>query len=226
MSIPKFSNDVLEFFKRLEKNNDRDWFNAHKIEYKSYEALAKEVFKYISDSLNKQDLIDTFKVLRIYRDVRFSKNKLPYKVHISGSFHRKKPELRGGYYLHIQPGNKSFLGAGFWDPNKEDLLRLRREFEQDDQDIRAIIDHTSFKSIWGELEGGELKTAPRDFDKEHPAIDLIRKKQYVFTKHFNDKEVLEHNFADNVILAFQAIRPFFDYMSDVLTTNVNGESTI
>ncbi|MFT5846277.1 DUF2461 domain-containing protein [Psychroserpens sp.] len=226
MSSPKFSKDVLEFFKRLEKNNDRDWFNAHKAEYKSYETLAKEVFKYISDGLNKQDLIDTFKVLRIYRDVRFSKNKLPYKIHISGSFHRKKPELRGGYYLHIQPGNQSFLAAGFWDPNKEDLLRLRREFEQDDQDIREIIHNTSFKSIWGELEGDELKTAPRDFDKEHAAIDLIRKKQFVFTKRFSDKEIIESNFADEVVVSFQAIRPFFDYMSAVLTTNLNGESII
>ena len=226
MSSPKFSKDVLGFIKRLEKNNNRDWFNEHKSEYKSYETLAKAIFKYISDNLNKHDQIDSYKVFRIYRDVRFSKNKLPYKTHISGSFHRKKPELRGGYYLHIQPDNNSFIGVGFWDPNKEDLLRIRREIEQDDQEIRDIINDTSFKSVWGELEGDELKTAPRDFDKEHSAIDLIKKKQYIFTKRFTDKEVLELNFADDVVSSFQAIRPFFDYMSDVLTTNVNGESII
>ena len=175
MATPKFSKDSLDFFNRLEKNNNRDWFNEHKKEFKNNEAKAKEAYNYIYDSLNKHDLVDGFKLFRIYRDVRFSKNKLPYKTHFGGSFNRKKPELRGGYYVHIQPNDKSFIATGFWEPNKEDLLRIRREFEQDDEEIRAIINNKSFKSIWGEFVGDELKTAPRDFDKEHPAIDLIRK---------------------------------------------------
>jgi len=165
-------------------------------------------------------------LFRIYRDVRFSKNKLPYKTHFGGSFSRKKPELRGGYYLHIQPNNESFIATGFWEPNKEDLLRIRREFEQDDDEIRAIITDKSFKSVWGEFVGDELKTAPRDFDKTHPAIDLIRKKQFIFTKKYTDKDVLSDDFLEDVNTSFKAIRPFFDYMSDVLTTNLNGESII
>lgn len=226
MAIPKFSEEILDFFKTLEKNNDRDWFNDHKKEFKANETQAKAAYKYIFDALNKHDLVDRFKLFRIYRDVRFSKNKLPYKTHFGGSFSRKKPELRGGYYVHIQPNNQSFIATGFWEPNKDDLLRIRREFEQDDEEIRAIINNPSFKSVWGEFVGEELKTAPRDFDKAHPAIDLIRKKQYIFTKTYTDKEVASDEFLNDVNTSFQEIRPFFDYMSDVLTTNLNGESII
>lgn len=226
MATPKFSKEILEFFNKLEKNNDRDWFNEHKKEFKTIETKAKETYKYIYNALNKHDQVDKFKMFRIYRDVRFSKNKLPYKTHFGGSFGRKKPELRGGYYLHIQHNNESFIATGFWEPNKDDLLRIRREFEQDDKEIRAIINDKAFKSVWGEFVGDELKTAPRDFDKEHPAIDLIRKKQYIFVKKYTDKEVLSDDFIDNVNTSFKAIRPFFNYMSDVLTTNLNGESII
>ncbi|WP_047546216.1 DUF2461 domain-containing protein [Psychroserpens sp. Hel_I_66] len=226
MPTIKFSKDILDFLKKLEKNNDRDWFNDHKEEFKTNQTKAKDGFKFIYDSLSKHDLVDTFKVFRIYRDVRFSKNKLPYKTHFSASFSRKKPELRGGYYVHIQPNNNSFIATGFWDPNKDDLLRIRKEFEQDDQEIRAIVNDKKFKKVWGEFEGDELKTAPRDFDKDHPSIDLIRKKQFIFTKKYNDEDVISDNFIDDVNASFIAVRPFFDYMSDVLTTNLNGESII
>ncbi|WP_298896380.1 DUF2461 domain-containing protein [uncultured Psychroserpens sp.] len=226
MATPKFSKEILDFFKKLEKNNDRDWFNEHKKEFKTNEAKAKEAYQFIYDTLNKHDVVDEFKLFRIYRDVRFSKNKLPYKTHFGGSFHRKKPELRGGYYVHIQPNNESFIATGFWEPNKDDLLRIRREFEQDDEEIRKIIGQKKFKSVWGDFVGDELKTAPRDFDKDHPAIDLIRKKQYIFTKKYTDKEVTSDDFIGDVNSSFKVIRPFFDYMSDVLTTNLNGESII
>lgn len=226
MSHLMFSKELLQFMVTLAENNNRDWFHEHKSDYKNHEASAKTVFSYISDQLNQHDVIDSFKLFRLYRDVRFSKNKLPYKTHISGSFKRKKPELRGGYYLHIQPHNKSYIATGFWNPDKTDLLRVRREFEQDDQELRGIINNPKFQSVWGTLQGDELKTAPRDFDKNHQAIDLIRKKQYIFTKHFTDNEVLDANFADTVVSGFHEIRPFFDYMTDVLTTNVNGESVL
>ena len=222
-TIPK---ETFAFFKILEKNNNRDWFNEHKKEFKAIETEVKQVYNQLFEKLGKHDIVDGFKIFRIYRDVRFSKNKLPYKTHFGGSFSRKKPELRGGYYLHIQPNNESFIATGFWEPNKDDLLRIRREFEQDDEDIRTIINNKDFKSVWGEFVGDELKTAPRDFDKEHPAIDLIRKKQFIFSKKFTDKEVLSRDFIDNVNASFEAIRPFFNYMSDVLTTNLNGESII
>ena len=94
----------------------------------------------------------------------------------------------------------------------------------DDEEIRTIIAEATFKKFFGELKGEELKTAPKGFDKTHPAIDLIRKKQYLLTRSFSDKEVLSSNFEEEVLATFQAMRPFFDYMSEVLSTDLNGES--
>ncbi|MCB0444655.1 MAG: DUF2461 family protein, partial [Gelidibacter sp.] len=96
----------------------------------------------------------------------------------------------------------------------------------DDEEIRSIINHKTFKNVWGNFVGDELKTAPKGFDKDHPAIDLIRKKQYIFTKKYTDKQVISDSFLEDVNIAFKAIRPYFDYMSDVLTTNINGEPLI
>ena len=216
----------LDFLLKLEKNNDRDWFNEHKREFKTEQNKIKISFEQLYALLKSHDIVDNFKMFRIYRDVRFSKNKLPYKTHFAASFHRKKPELRGGYYIQVKPDNKTFIAAGFWNPEKDDLLRIRREFEQDDDEIRAIISDKVFLSVWETLEGDELKTAPRDFDKDHPAIDLIKKKQFIFTKNYKDSEVLDSGFIEDVNNSFKTIRPYFNYMSDVLTTNLNGESII
>lgn len=224
ISIPK---SVFSFFKTLEKNNNRDWFNDNKPEFNAIEKEVKLFYQAIFNNLNQHDTIDKLKVFRIYRDVRFSKNKLPYKTHFGGSFHRAKPKLRGGYYLHIQPNNESFIATGFWEPSKDDLFRIRKEFEMDDSEMRAILANKTFNTIWGNtLVGDELKTAPRDFDKTHKAIDLIKKKQFIFTKKFSDHDVLSDTFLNDIDVAFKAIRPFFDYMSDVLTTDLNGVSLI
>lgn len=222
-TIPK---ETLPFLIKLSKNNNRDWFNYNKAEFKAIETKVKEAYNSLGELLNNHDQIDKVKVFRIYRDVRFSKNKLPYKTHFGGSFHRKKPELRGGYYLHIQPKNESFIATGFWEPNKEDLFRIRKEFEMDDSEIREILNQTKFKNTWGSFVGDELKTAPKGFDKEHQAIDLIRKKQFIFIKKYTDKEVNSKGFLDDVNTSFVNVRPFFDYMSDILTTNLNGESLL
>lgn len=223
---PIIFEDLFSFLNKLEKNNNRDWFHAHKQEFKQVEKQTKAFYNLVLDALRTHDDIDKLKLFRIYRDVRFSKNKQPYKTHFEGSFHRRKPELRGGYYLHLAPNNQSFIATGFWEPNKADLLRIRKEFEMDDTEIRQIISNKSFKNVWGDLVGDELKTAPRNFDKDHPAIDLIRKKQYIFTKKFTDQEVLSSTFLEEVNTSFKAVRPYFDYMSDVLTTNLNGELLI
>ncbi|GGG48136.1 DUF2461 domain-containing protein [Bizionia arctica] len=220
------SKDIFDFLNKLEKNNNRDWFNDNKSEFKKVEKLTKAFYNSVLDGLRTHDDIDNLKIFRIYRDVRFSKNKQPYKNHFGGSFHRKKPELRGGYYLHLEPNNKSFIATGFWEPSKDDLLRIRKEFEMDDTEIRDIISNKKISAVWGDFVGDELKTAPRNFDKDHPAIDLIRKKQYIFSKNYTDKEVLSASFFEDVNSAFKSIRPYFNYMSDVLTTNLNGESII
>lgn len=214
--------ELFQFLKDLEKNNNREWFNEHKPIYQKQHAVVKEFFQEVQDKLSVSDKIEGHKIYRIYRDVRFSKDKSPYKKHFSGYFSREKPLLRGGYYLHIEPGN-SLVGGGFYGPNSDDLKRIREELAYDATELREIINAPSFKNTFGQLYGDELKSAPRGFDKNDPAIDLIRKKQFVVFKNFTDEEVTSPNFINDVISVYKDIRPFFDYMSNVLTTNSNGE---
>ena len=214
---------TFEFLDLLTKNNNRDWFTENKKRFETENNLAKAFFTEVFSELEKIDSLEKMQVFRIYRDVRFSKDKLPYKIHFSAGFSRTKPMLRGGMYLHIE-NDASFVGGGFWEPNNEDLLRIRKELELDASDLREIITDETFKKFFGTLQGEELKTAPKNFDKTHPNIDLIRKKQYLLTRKFTNKEVLSPNFAAEVIATFAAMRPFFNYMSDVLTTDLNGES--
>jgi uncharacterized protein (TIGR02453 family) len=219
------SAQLFQFLKELKKNNTREWFNEHKPTFQNFHTEAKVFYQAVEDRLQQTDQIEKHKVFRIYRDVRFSKDKTPYKSRFAGYFIRATQELRGGYYLNIEPGN-CIVGGGFYGPESDDLKRIRKEFEQDDSEIRAILNDKKFKSIFGELQGQELKSAPRGFNPEHPAIDLIRKKQFYVIRSFTDKEVQSLNFIDDVLETYQTIRPFFDYMSAVLTTNMDGESIL
>ena len=223
--MSKINPDVLAFYKELEKNNTREWFEPQKSRFKGLEAEIKQYAEEIKNSLSTTDEIDRAKLFRIYRDVRFSKDKTPFKTHFGISFHRKKPYLRGGYYLHIAPGD-TFIATGFWNPDKDDLNRIRKEMEVDAAELRDVIADNELKVFWGALQGDEVKTAPKGFSKEHADIDLIRKKQYLFIKKFRDKEVLSAGFQDQIITHFKAIRPFFDYMSNILTTDLNGVSLL
>jgi len=220
------SKDLMGFLKDLEVNNNRDWFNERKKTFKVHEGDAKNFFQGIQDQLMESDNIEGYKVFRIYRDVRFSKDKTPFKARFAGGFTRATESLRGGYYLNIEPGGKSIAGGGFYSPNPEDLLRIRKEFEMDDTEIRNILNDKTFKDMFSGLQGEEVKTAPKGFSKEDSAIDLIRKKQFYVIRDFSDKEVLSPSFASEVMNTYKAIRPYFDYMSDVLTTDLNGESII
>ena len=222
----QFEKSSFQFLNDLKQNNNRDWFATHKSTFKKAQENAKELYTSIFENLKKHDEIDRFKLFRIYRDVRFSKDKTPYKCHFSGSFSRLGKHLRGGYYLRIRPG-ESFLAGGFWEPNKEDLFRIRKEIMHDASEIRDILsDQNYIKHFGGKFEGDELKTAPRGFDKHHKEIDLLRKKGFIAVKKFSDTEVLSSNFLEQVDLSFRALRPFFNLFSDILTTNLNGESII
>jgi len=218
------------FLKNLANNNNRDWFTENKPEFLKQQLNTTTFGDELISLLNEHDLIETptgkKSLYRIYRDIRFSKDKTPYKSYWGMHFKRATKQLRGGYYLHIESGNKSFVGGGFWSPNKDDLQRVREEINLDASEIREIINSKSFIETFGTLDGEQLKTAPRGFDKEHPDVDLLRYKQFLFGKNFSDTEVLDKNFMKNVNTTFIAMRPFFDYMSSVLTTDLNGESII
>lgn len=215
----------IDFLKKLTKNNNRDWFAENKSTYISEHENLIAFADSVLLEMQKHDHIETAsgkKALhRIYRDVRFSKNKDPYKNNWSGSFKRATNQLRGGYYFHIEPGN-CFVGGGFWGPNKDDLLKVRKAIESDQEEFRKIFESKEFKSVFGELLGDQLKTAPKGFDKESSAVDLLRYKNYIIKHDFTEEEVLSKDFHLKVNQVFKSMRPFLDLMSYVLTTDENG----
>ena len=216
---------TFDFLNQLINNNNRDWFSTHKNRYEEAQNNMIGFADHVLVEMQKQDHLETTSgkksLQRIYRDIRFSKDKTPYKKHFGGSFKRATHLLRGGYYYHIQPNN-SFIAGGFWGPNKEDLLHIRKHIASDEQALRDVLNGTSFKDNFGELQGEQLKTAPKGFDKEHTAIDLLRYKQFIVRHSFTDKEVLAPDFHHKIAEGFQLMRPFFDYMSEVLTLDLNG----
>ena len=130
--------------------------------------------------------------------------------------------LRGGYYYWIKPG-ASRVGCGFTYPNPEDLKRIRVDIQYNHEDWKRLLNAKKLKATFGEMIGEQVKTAPKGFSKDDPAIELLRFKQFWFERSFSDKEVLSPDFLKEVEKTYKAIRPFFDYMSDVLTTDLNGE---
>jgi uncharacterized protein (TIGR02453 family) len=217
----------FDFLKKLKKNNNREWFNAHKTEYQKELSFMEAFADGLLKNLNSHDMIETpsgkKSLFRIYRDTRFSSDKTPYKTHWSGSFKRATKYRRGGYYFHIGQGN-SFIAGGFWGPVPADLRRIRDDIAFDAGPLRKILKSRSFVSMFGTLQGEQLKKAPQGYDADHEAIDLLRHKQFLLIRRFRDKEVLGKNFLKEAGLTFKAMRPFFDYMSEVLVTDGNGLS--
>ena len=218
--------NAFAFLKSLKKNNHRDWMQENKKEYLANEKTLKQFYASIENDLNITDEISKVKVFRINRDVRFSKDKTPYNVHRSVSFSRAGAQRRGGYYLRLEPGN-TMMAGGFFSPEPSDLLRIRKEFEMDSSEINSILNKKEFKKAFGGFnQEYAVKTAPRNFDKNDPNIDLIKLKSFFVVHSFTDKEVFSKDFDKNVMQHFLLLRPYFDYMSEVLTTDLNGLSLI
>lgn len=217
---------TIKFLKELSVNNNREWFNENKSRYQdAYQNLSLFVDGLIKE-MNKHDVIENESgkksLYRIYNDVRFSKDKSPYNPRFAFSLQRASKLRRGGYYLNIKPGN-CFLACGFFFPNPEDLKRIRMDIERNPEKWKKLLKFKSIKDNFGDLTGEQVATVPRGFSKDHPAINLIRHKQFLFRHDFKDKEVTDGNFLKEVNRIFKSVRPYFDYMSDVLTTNLNGE---
>jgi uncharacterized protein (TIGR02453 family) len=224
--IPKSS---LDFLTQLKENNNKVWFDANKpkylVELNHIETFAGALLQ----ELSKTDILETASgkksVYRIYRDIRFAKDKTPFKTFWGGSFTRATSQRRGGYYFHLEKGN-SFFAGGFWGPNAGDLKRVRSEFAHDSKPMQKILQSKTFVNTFGSLQGEQLKTAPKGFDITHEAIDLLRYKQFLIIKRFTDDEVLSPDFLDQALQTCLNMRPFFDYMSEVLSTDINGASVL
>ena len=223
LNIPASS---LDFLKQLQQNNNRDWFNSHKEDYLQQLEIIEKFADGLLANLNTHDVIETpsgKKALqRIYRDTRFSADKTPYKKYWGGGFTRATSQRRGGYYFHLESGN-TFVAGGFWAPNAQDLKRIREDVNYDATPLRKILSSKLFISTFGTLQGEQVKTSPKGFDATHEAIDLLRYKQFLLIKRFTDDEVTSPEFLKEAGQAYKNMRPFFDYMSEVLTTNSNGQ---
>lgn len=217
---------TLDFLSNLAQNNTREWFEQHK---EIYTACHQNMIDFAQELISLTNQFDAIEnqsgkktLYRIYRDTRFSKDKTPYKNYWGGYLSRLGKERRGGLHFDICPGGKSFIGCGFWAPNKEDLLLIRQQIAADSTPLHHVLKSKEFKSYFKELKGNELKTAPKGFDKEQQDIELIRKKQYLVFRSFTDQEVLSDQFAQQMAEGFRQSMPFLNVMTQYLTTDLNG----
>lgn len=217
---------TLEFLVKLKENNNRDWFNEHKNQFKDEQAKVVDFAEQLIAEVNKFDVLEPVSgkrsLFRIYRDTRFSKDKTPYKTHFSGQLKRATALRRGGYYFQIAPNDNTMIAGGFFAPNSNDLKRIRQEIAADPNSLRQIISAPAFLKTFGELKGDQVKTAPRGFSKTDPAIDLLRYKQYLLIRKFSDKEVMAADFLAKAAETYHHMLPLFEYMSSILTTDENG----
>lgn len=210
--------DILKFLKQLKKNNDREWFEANKPRYKAAQENLIEFVDQMLSELIKFDKslvgVEPKKcVFRIYRDVRFSKNKDPYKTnlgaHIAGG---TKMKPKAGYYLHIQPGSCMIAGGAYLPPAPW-LKAIRKEIHHNAGDLKKVLKSASFKKYFGTMEGEQLKTAPRDYDKDHPDIELLRHKSFLATHMIQDKQVTDVDFGKHFLKVAKALHPFDAYLN-------------
>ena len=224
--MPKIAPSTYAFLRELAANNDRDWFADNKHRYEAARANVAEFADELLRRLRKTDVLSTENgrksLFRIYRDVRFSKDKRPYKTNIAGSFTRDGRLRRGGYYFSLSP-EQNMVGGGFYGIERDDLKRLRQELAASAGEMRSILNDDTFRETLGTLRGEQLKTAPQGYPRDHPDIDLLRYKQFYAAREFTEQEVLADDFIDRAEATLLALRPFFDYFSDILTTDANGE---
>ncbi|MEY4929428.1 MAG: hypothetical protein RI909_152 [Bacteroidota bacterium] len=211
-------NVVIRFLKAVSKNNNREWFEKNKS-------------KYLEAKLNFEDFLEAFHRelltfdeslaglnprklgFRIYRDVRFSKDKRPYKVNMGAGFSEHgKMEQEPGYYVHIEPG-KSFLAGGLYMPEPENLAKIRQEIDYNTDVFLKILNDKKFKKLFPALgDFDKLKTAPKGYPKDHPHIDLLKHKSYIVSHSFTDAEVLDKKFAKKAAEVAKTLKPLNDFL--------------
>ncbi len=211
-------NDVFDFLTDLRLNNNKEWFdeNRHR-----YEESRKKVL-YLTDMvINEIKSFDpgignvTAKdcVFRIFRDVRFSNDKTPYKINM-GSFIAKggRKSIGAGYYFHIEPGG-SFVGGGAYCPQPDILKAIRTEIFDHPEEFKKLINSKSFTDIYTEMYDDQLKTPPKGFPKDFPDIGLLKYKSYAFTSKISDFELLKGNFGNRIITAFKELAPVNHFLN-------------
>ncbi|NNF02464.1 MAG: DUF2461 domain-containing protein [Bacteroidia bacterium] len=217
MSISK---NTIKFLKDLKKNNNREWFNDNKSRYNDakddFTNFVAELIPGIAKFDKEIKDLDPKKcVFRIYRDVRFSKNKDPYKTNLGAHMlpgGRKTEHSRAGYYIHLEPG-KSILAGGPYMPPGPWINAIRSEIDYNTKEFKKIINAASFKKYFGEIEGDKLKTAPKGYPKDHPEIELLKFKSYLAVHNLKDKDVVDAKFKKHAMTVFKAMQPFDKFLN-------------
>lgn len=216
------SPSTISFLKSLKKNNNKPWFDNNREKYLD----AKNNFEqFVEELLQKMVLIDEdIKGLsaknccfRINRDIRFSKNKIPYKINMSAYFSKGgKKSIYAGYYFHLQPEGNSFVGGGLWHPEATELKKLRQEIDYCFPEFKKIINAPSFKKNYGELQKDEsqmLVNVPKGYDKENPATDFLKMKSFVASKNIPDADLLSPKLGNEIIQSFKALLPLLKFIN-------------
>lgn len=213
---------TVSFLKELKRNNNKTWFDNHKAEFLSakndFESFVQEIIKVISAFDNDiKDLQAKNCTFRINRDIRFSKDKTPYKTNMGASFNRGgKKSIFGGYYFHLEPGGKSFVGGGLWMPDPIALKKLRQEIDYCFPEFQKIISNPSFKKQYNNLEMNEgqmLVNVPKGYDKENPAASFLKLKSFVATKNISDTLLTNSGLLKETAKAFEALMPLVKFMN-------------
>lgn len=214
---------ILRFLKDLARHNDREWFEKNKGRYLQAKANFEEVVGKVLDSLMKFEpgyagLNPKKLPFRIYRDVRFSKDKRPYKTNMGAGFSPNGRLVQEpGYYLHLEPGNKSFVAGGMYMPDTDNLAKVRQEIDYNGELLKKVMKAKRFRPLFGDFEDfDKLKTAPKGYPKDHPDIEWLKLKSFIVSMPLSDKEVTDKKFIAQVGSACKAIKPLNDFLREAI----------
>lgn len=211
---------TLKFLKNLSKNNNKPWFESNKSGYLAAKEDIDQFVKQVIEGLGKMDtdfsrLQPKDCTFRIYRDVRFSKNKSPYKTNMGAYFNKGgKKAMTAGYYFHCEPGN-SFIGGGLWMPMPPELNKVRQEIDYNFSDWKKIIGQAGFKKLFPKgVDGIELLSRPpKGYDEDNPAIEFLKMKSFVVMRSLKDEELQAKTLLKEVLKTYTTMRPFIDFLN-------------
>lgn len=210
----------IEFLKKLKKNNRRDWFEKHKAEYETdvkhpMQCLIAALQPHMLSFAPEFEVNPKRSIFRIYRDVRFSKDKSPYKTHVAAHFVvRGKPKgVEGsGYYLHIEPG-EVFIGAGIYMPENDQLKKIRASIAGKADEFLGIVNNPRLKKTFGKIEGEKLRRVPQGYDPEHPMAEWLKLKQFFVGVSWPESRCRTAAFVENVAEGFRTATPLVRFLN-------------
>jgi uncharacterized protein (TIGR02453 family) len=224
--IAMLQQSTLQFLKQLAKNNNKEWFDANRKKYETAKSDFALFFQQVIDTFCKTDTsVSTVTskncLFRINRDVRFAKDKSPYKTNMGAYLNANgKKSMTAGYYLHIQPGN-SFIGGGIYQPDADALKKVRQEIDYNFDAFKNIIGNKKFKTVYakGISTNGDVKLSrpPKGYDENNPAIEYIKLKSIVATAPLTDAQVTDKKFVSTVVKAFEALHPMILFLNNALS---------